>query len=114
MIRFTNSLTCRFFVVLILVCPVGLLGQSPLGTSFLYQGNLEQNGNPSSGNFDFEFSLFDADQNGSQVGSTLLEDDRFVESGIFVVELDFGSGVFNGDELWLEISVREGSSAVAQ
>jgi len=46
---------------------------------------------------------------GAQVGSTVLRDDVTVTNGLFIVLLDFGS-VFNGTLLFLEVSVREGSS----
>ncbi len=41
-------------------------GQS---TAFTYQGNLTSSGSPASGNFDFEFRLFDAADEGHQLGA---------------------------------------------
>ena len=40
------------------------------GTVFTYQGQLNDNGTPASGSFDFEFKLFDAAGGGTQVGTT--------------------------------------------
>jgi hypothetical protein len=39
-----------------------------VGTSFTYQGQLTDNGNPAQGPHDFEFRLFDADVGGTQIG----------------------------------------------
>ena len=40
----------------------------------------------------------------------VLLDNVVTINGMFTVELDFGAGPYIGDQLWLEISVREGSS----
>lgn len=36
-----------------------------VGTSFTYQGELQQSGVPADGNFDFQFELYDTDSGGS-------------------------------------------------
>lgn len=84
---------------------------APLETTFTYQGALEVDGAPASGLFDLEFGLFDALESGSPVGDVLVVEDVLVEQGIFSVELDFGGTPFAGDQLWLEIAVREGASS---
>jgi len=78
---------------------------SPLGTAFTYQGQLKQDGNPVDGTCDFEFSLWDAPSNGNPIGSTQSPPPVGVADGIFTVQLDFGSGAFQGDARWLEIAV---------
>lgn len=80
-----------------------------VGTGFTYQGRLKEGGVPAHGAYDFQFSLFDAVSGGSQIGSTVTQDDVSVSNGLFTVQLDFGS-VFDGTALWLEIAVRQGSS----
>ncbi len=87
-------------------------GAVALGTAFTYQGRLTDNGSPANGTYDFEFKLYDAASGGTQVGSTVTQDDVSVSGGLFTVPLDFGN-VFNGDALWLEIGVRPGSSTGA-
>jgi len=82
----------------------------PIGTAFTYQGELQQLGNPANGTFDFQFDLYNVAIDGSPVTTTVQSDDAVVVDGIFTVELNFGSAVFNGDQLWLEIAVRDGSS----
>jgi hypothetical protein len=44
------------------------------------------------------------------VGSDLFLDDKQVSHGMFTVELDFGAGAFNGNNRYLDIAIREGSS----
>ena len=44
------------------------LAQTPLGTSFTYQGRLVESGTPPNGSYDFRFVLYDAASGGNQVG----------------------------------------------
>lgn len=80
-----------------------------IGTSFTYQGHLNDGGNPANGDYDFEFKLYNAASSGNQVGSTVSVEDVTVTGGLFNLQLDFGN-VFDGTALWLEIGVRAGSS----
>ena len=82
--------------------------QTPVGTAFTHQGRLTQAGSPANGEFDFEFRLFDAATGGNQQGAVVVLDDLTVSGGLFAAELDFGAGVFGGEERWLEIRVRPG------
>ncbi len=82
------------------------------GTTFTYQGSLTDGGVSANGEYDMQFSLYDALSAGSPVGSTITKADVTVTDGLFTVELDFGN-VFDGSALWLEISVRAGSSTGA-
>jgi hypothetical protein len=81
-------------------------GQAPLSTSFTYQGQLRQGGNPVNGTCDFQFSLWDAASGGAQIGTTQTATNVTVSNGLFTVQLDFGSAAFTGDARWLEIAVR--------
>ena len=74
-------------------------------TEFTYQGNLINNATPATGNYEFEFLLFDSQNGGAQVGPTLLRN-AVVSNGTFTVKLDFGA-VFPGAERYLEIHVRQ-------
>ncbi len=88
------------------------LGQSHAqGSLFTYQGNLTvNNGSPVTGLFDMQFKLHPASSGTNQVGSTLTNSSVGVTNGLFVVPLDFGAAVFNGNALWLEIGVRTNGS----
>lgn len=74
-------------------------------TAFSFQGNLQNAGTPSNGNFDFEFLLFDSLAGGSQIGATQTHTNVTVANGLFSVSLDFGSA-FPGANRFLEIRVR--------
>jgi hypothetical protein len=75
------------------------------GATFVYQGQLNNNGSPANGIYDFEFSLSNAPSGGSQVGSTVTELALGVTNGMFTTTIDFGD-VFTGNPVWLAISVR--------
>jgi len=83
---------------------------APLTSAFTYQGRLVDNGSPASEHYDFIFTLWDALSGGSQVGGPVPADDVLVSDGYFIVQLDFGASAFNGQRLWLEVSVRPGDS----
>ncbi len=78
--------------------------QDELGSEFTYQGKLIQSGTPADGPFDFVFTLWES--GGQQVGSTEQANGVLVTDGLFVVSLDFGGDIFNGEARWLEIQVR--------
>lgn len=82
----------------------------PVGTAFTYQGELQQSGTPASGSYDFQFDLFSVELNGDPVTTPIQLENVDVQDGVFTVELDFGSASFSGEQLWLEIGVREGAS----
>ena len=75
------------------------------GMPFTYQGQLKDAGAAVTELCDFEFRLFDAPADGTQIGPTLLISDIDVVDGLFAVELDFGPGAFDGALRYLEISV---------
>jgi hypothetical protein len=81
------------------------------GTAFTYQGRLNDNSQPANGSYDLTFTLFSASNGGSQVGNTFTNAATPVASGLFTATLDFGSGVFTGSNLWLEVAVRTNGSA---
>ena len=101
--------TMYFFTLGILLVVIGTSIAAPLGTAFMYQGRLTDQGNPASGMYDFVFELYDASSNGSLLG-TETKNGILVNDGYFHVELDYGSNAFIGDARWLEISVRPASS----
>ncbi len=81
-----------------------------VGTDFTYQGKLEQNNLPVNLNCDFEFRLFDAVADGTQVGVVDAQSSVPVTDGLFTVTLntanEFGTNAFIGQARWLEIRVR--------
>jgi len=79
---------------------------------FTYQGTLQDGGTPADGEYDFSFRLYDAQVGGNQVGSTLFFNDVLVTNGVFEVEANFGD-VFNADDSFIFIEVRDGTSVGA-
>jgi hypothetical protein len=80
-----------------------LLAQS---TAFVYHGELSQRGRPARSEHDLRFELFSAPTNGQQIARGEVPDVR-VQDGEFTVILDFGPGVFDSSDRWLEISVKQ-------
>jgi hypothetical protein len=105
--RLINSLVLMLFA-LILALPAKA---APIETAFTYQGSLSQSGGPATGVFDFRFDLFGSPDTGSPLTSSRLLDDVQVVDGVFSVELDFDSGAFVGQQLWLSIEVRDGNES---
>ena len=79
---------------------------APLGTAFTFQGRLTADGQPADGQYDFLFRLYDAPSGGNVVGPLLATNALPVSNGLFMVELDFGAGMFNGEARWLQIAVQ--------
>jgi len=78
---------------------------TPLGTAFTYQGRLtDDTGVPIDDTCDFQFTLWDDPDAGSQVGPPVDVGAVVVTKGLFTALLDFG-GVFDGTALWLKIAV---------
>lgn len=95
------SISFYVLVVICLICsPNASRAQS---TAFSYQGRLNVLGSPANGSYDLTFALFDGGN--AQVGSTITNLSVQISNGLLMATLDFGSQ-FNGQDRWLEISVR--------
>ena len=80
-------------------------------STITYQGQLQQAGQPFTGTPGMAFRLFDSASGDDQIGDTEFFTGVSIVDGLFQVELDFGSGAFDGGERWLEIEV---STAILQ
>jgi len=78
----------------------------PVGTGFVYQGELKNGGAPLNGTCDLRFSLFNAPVLGVQQGATIDVLGVATTDGRFTVPLDFGGAVFAGNGRWLQIEAR--------
>lgn len=79
-----------------------------IGSGFNYQGELIDAGSAANTNYDFSFRLYDALTGGSQVGSNVIKGNRPVINGLFSIEdIDFGDAAYDGEALWLRVTVRE-------
>lgn len=80
---------------------------SAQGSGFTYQGRLVDNGVPFSGTAEFQFTLWNAVSNGTQVAATMPPSTVLnVNNGLFSTEVDFGATPFTGSNRWLQIEVR--------
>lgn len=93
-----------------IVCVVQNSQADSIGTAFTYQGRFMDSNSPADGMYDFEYKMYDALTLGTQLGNAIYKDNLEVIDGYFTTELDFGTGVFDGEARWLEISVRPGDS----
>ena len=84
-------------------------GQS---AAFTYQGRLTDGGTAANGIYDMQFKLYDTATvgTGTQIGSTITKSTVMVTSGVFTVDLDFGSSAFPGAGRFLGIAVRANGS----
>ena len=99
----------RLLTLLCLLAISGALATSNAlgqGTAFTYQGRLSASGTPGNGNFDFTFAAWSAVSGGVIKAGPVTNSSVLVSNGLFTVTLDLGSAVFNGQAIWLEISVR--------
>ncbi len=83
----------------------GLASADPLSSAFTYQGQLDDNGTPANGNFDFEFALYSTASGGTAI-DTINLDDQAVNAGLINAPLDFTDVPYDGQALWIEVSVR--------
>jgi len=101
-----NIKQSALFIFLGLFCTC--LSGKAQGTSFSYQGMLQDDGQPANGSYDFRFILYDDGTNGTAQGPITTNLAVTVKSGLFTTILDFGSQ-FSGADRWLEIAVQTNS-----
>ena len=100
----SKSALILFSVILVFSPFKALFAQ---GTAFTYQGQLQNNGAPANGSFDFRFTLYDSgNPPGNVISGPIYNFAVPVTNGLFTVVLDFGNyGVFTGPARWLDIGV---------
>src|SRR5436190_2797715 len=88
-----------------------LAGRLPaLSAPFTYQGVLSESGQPAQSSYDLRFRIYGATNSGVLLAEPVYADNVAMRSGHFVVTLDFGDGIYNGQERWLEIALRPAGS----
>src|SRR4030095_6340580 len=92
---------CRVLLLssLLLTPSLAVFAQTPLGTAFTYQGQLQSSGSPANGSFNLVFKLWNdpsLSAPANQIGPTLTFDGAggnpppvSVTNGLFTVQLDF-------------------------
>src|SRR5579863_820326 len=87
---------CRVLTLVLSLCiSVLVLNLRAQGTAFMYQGQLDTNGIPVTGLYDFTFTLYSAATSGSVISTPQTNFGVPVVNGLFTTNLDFGP-VFNG------------------
>jgi N-acetylneuraminic acid mutarotase len=104
-----NTVKLNLLLALFVLMGVSLRAVE-LGNAIGYQGRLIDGGAPANGSYDLRFALFDAAQEGNQIGIVLTNASTPVANSLFAVTLDFGPGIFTGEARWLEIGVRAAGS----
>jgi hypothetical protein len=87
-------------VATVLICTGTALADSAIS----YQGRLDAGGQAFDGSVDMVFELFDAETNGSAIGSPVAINGVPVQQGLFQVDLDFGAQAWELGR-WLQITV---------
>jgi hypothetical protein len=87
---------------------------TPLTSTFTYQGQLKNGGNVVTGSCDMAFRLYDDPAAGNMIGTSPITLTVPVAKGIFTVGLNFGSTAFDGTGRWLDIQVSCGGGAFTQ
>ncbi len=102
------------FWAALISCVFGTRASAQSLTSFIYQGKVERDGAPYTGNADVRFRLFDSLAGGSQIGSTVTAAPVAVDTGVFSTRLDFADAIVGlPAPAWLEVSVRTPSGSGA-
>lgn len=81
----------------------------PLGTSFTYQGELQDQSGPATGTFDFEFAAYTQSTGGVALATSCIDDIQ-VADGRFTTLLDFGQ--LPSERVWIAVRVREGAGRI--
>ncbi|SRR6266496_858914 len=84
----SNVRTMGLALLTALLTASAVMAQTP---AFTYQGKLSDTGSAASGNYDFQFKLFNTATlgTGTQFGSMVPVSNVTVANGIFTVQLDF-------------------------
>jgi hypothetical protein len=100
-----EKIICWLFCVFVVCGAPGLLCAQ--GTTFTYQGQLNEGGSPAAGNYDLTFALYSSTNLAAGiVAGPVTNSAVAVTNGLFSVQLNFGPGIFTGTNYWLEIAVR--------
>src|SRR5215831_3407183 len=112
---FSNHSTRVVLLFLVLFVAGAARSAFAQGTAFTYQGRLQDSGTSANGNYDFQFTLWDALSGGTQQPQpapvTVTKSNVVVTNGVFTTQLDFGAAAFSGADRFLETSVRLNGTA---
>ncbi len=78
----------------------------PAGSGFSYQGQLTDGGSPANGNYDIIIDAYKLSSGGSVLATQSFIAVTVSNGLISIPQVDFGDALYDGDEVWLEVSVR--------
>jgi len=106
----------RILPKLLLLLGIGLASTATVrgqGTAISYLGRLNTSAGPANGIYDIRFTLYDSTNSpGVIIAGPLTNSAITISQGLFNAILDFGPGVFTGQQRWLELDVRTNGAAV--
>ncbi|NKI35444.1 hypothetical protein HFP89_09715 [Wenzhouxiangella sp. XN79A] len=97
--------TTAFRLLMTMLAALWTLQLAAQTGTITYQGQLRDGGVPVTDTVNLRFQLYDALVGGNPVGSFEQRVGWPVEDGLFQVDLDFGAGVFDGSDRFLEVEV---------
>lgn len=100
-----NCFKSLLMVAIIITCLPRPCAAQDASPAFTYQGVLKEDGTAYTGSVNLGFCIYDMPTGGTLVGGPLFEPSVLVEDGLFTVELDFGTALFDGSDRWLEVKV---------
>lgn len=94
--------------LIIMIAFVSFSNVQAVDHTFTYQGELMDNNNAANGSYDIVIQAFDAESSGNTVGSESTHIGIIATNGIFTInDVDLGIGLYNGLDIWLQISVKK-------
>jgi len=80
---------------------------APVGSGFNYQGELSDGNSPANGSYDIQFKAFSVESGGTEYVVIPEFLATVVSNGLFNIDnVDFGDALFDGEEYWIEVSVK--------
>jgi hypothetical protein len=75
------------------------------GTAFTFRGQVLNNGLTAAGTYPVTFTLYTTNTGGSAAFPLLSNNVTFTNNGLFSVNLDYGTNVFDGPTYWMEVAI---------
>jgi hypothetical protein len=101
--------TLLIYILLNMTFLQAVAGPNFVGTSFTFQGELEDNGSPANNVYDIIFDAYNFNDSGDIIGSDSLVNVQVTNGYFEVPDLDFGY-IYNNNEVWIQLSIRKSSA----
>ncbi len=111
LLRILSVVILILIIIVVVVVAAGYFGlinlpffSTPPPAGFPYRGALQVDGQPVEGTCNLQFTLFDSETGGEQIGETQTFEAVEVAEGVFNVQLDFGEEIDAAPDHYLEIA----------